>query len=158
MRCPFLTREQQVVLSVLRTNELFQHRFGKFFRSYGLSGPQFNVLWILARAGKPLPSLEVARRLIAVAPAITRLIDGLEKRMLIVRERSETDRRVWYVCLTDAGRTLLASMKQPNVAMHKTLVGHLTATECKQLLTLLAKARAPLDPPIVRPAPLATTP
>lgn len=142
---PFDSPQQEVVLSVLRTNEVFQHLFGKFFRSHGLSEPQFNVLWILGRAKEPLPSLEVARRLLVVVPGITRLLDTLEKRNLVVRERSKTDRRVWLVSLTDAGRELLIEMSEPNMEMHNRLVGHLSPKECSQLILLLEKARAAIE-------------
>lgn len=140
-RNAFESVEAEVVIGVLRTNELFQHKFGQLFREYGLTQPQYNVLRILYGEGDRLPSLEIASRMITVVPAITGLIDKLEKKELVKRERSEEDRRVWYVKLTKKGEKLIDEMRDSNTAMHKSLVGHMTKKEAKQLVELLEKAR-----------------
>ena len=140
-RRPFEMPEQEVVVSIRRTNELFQHRFAKLFREYGLTQPQYNILRILRGEGDKLPSLEIANRMITVVPAITSLIDKLEKRELVKRERCGKDRRIWYVGITQNGEQLLKEMDKPNRAMHKKLVGSLSKKECKELLILLEKAR-----------------
>lgn len=129
-------------MSILRTNELFQHRFGQLFREFGLTQPQYNILRILRGEGTKLPSLEVASRMVTVVPAITSLIDKLEKASLVRRERCDDDRRVWYVVLTPKGKRLLDTMDKPNLAMHQRLVGHLGKAKCEQLLGLLEEARA----------------
>ena len=84
---PFDLPAQAVVLNVLRNNELFQHRFSRLFREYGLTQPQYNVLRILRGEGRPLPCLEIADRMIAVVPAITRLVDKLEARALVTKRQ-----------------------------------------------------------------------
>lgn len=141
----FDSPQQELVISILRTNDLYQHRFKKLFREYGLTQPQYNILRILRGEGKKLPSLEIASRMITVVPAITGLIDKLEKRQLVQRERCEHDRRVWYVHLTSQGEKLLAEMDKPNMEMHKTLAGHLSKSDCNQLLDLLEKARKSVE-------------
>lgn len=141
-RRPFESQEQEVVISLLRTNELFQHRFGQLYRENGLTQPQYNILRILRGEGRELPSLEIAGRMISVVPAITSLLDKLEKRGWVRRERCESDRRVWHVHLTEDGSSLLAELDEANLAMHAKLVGHLTSAERMQLLALLEKARA----------------
>lgn len=141
-RRPFESEEQEVVISLLRTNELFQHRFGQHLRGYGLTHPQYNILRILRGEGRELPSLEIAERMISVVPAITSLLDKLEKRGFVRRERCESDRRVWHVHLTPSGAELLEELDEPNLALHASLVGHLDPAERTQLLALLEKARA----------------
>jgi DNA-binding MarR family transcriptional regulator len=145
-RRPFDLPEQAVVLNVLRSNELFQHRTGQLLRERGLTQPQYNVLRILRGENGPLPSLEVAARMITVVPAITRLIDKLETAGLVTRERSREDRRVWYVKMTKKGLRVLASLDEPMQAMYRDMCGHLTKTECNQLVRLLEKARAAMTP------------
>ena len=134
---PFELRQQEVVISILRTNELFQHQFSKVFRKFGLTQPQYNILRILRGANEKLPSLEIASRMITVVPAITSLLDKLEKRGLVHRERSKKDRRVWHVQLTQEDLALTNEMDAHNLQMHMQLVGHLNDEECGQLLTLL---------------------
>jgi DNA-binding MarR family transcriptional regulator len=141
----FDSPQQAAVVGLLRTNDLFQYRFGQLFREFGLTQPQYNALRILRGEGAPLPCLEIAARMIAIVPAITSLIDKLEKRKLVERTRCTEDRRVWYVSLTAAGSKLLKEMDGPVMEMHGKLCRGLTAAECKQLTELLEKARAPHD-------------
>ena len=135
--------QQSVVIGLLRTNDLFQYRFGRLFRGFGLNQPQYNVLRILRGEGKPLPCLEIADRLITMVPAITSLIDKLESKGLVSRDRCAKDRRVWYVSLTPDGDELLKKMDGPVSELHASLCRGLSKTECRQLVDLMEKARAP---------------
>ena len=134
--------QQAAVVGLLRTNDLFQYRFAQLFREYGLTQPQYNVLRILRGEGKPLPCLEIASRLITMVPAITSLIDKLEKRELVERKRCSKDRRVWYVSLRPEGGKLLKKMDKPVAELHAELCRGLTAKECRQLAELMEKARS----------------
>ena len=138
---PFDVPEQEAILNILRTGDQLQNRFGRLFRQYGVTASQYNVLRILRGEGKPLPCLEVANRLIQVVPAITGLIDRLEKLALVVRRRCEDDRRVVYIELTAKAEKLLKEMDQPVLDLHKQLVGHLSKRELTHLNRLLEKAR-----------------
>lgn len=137
----FDSLEQEAMLNILRTNDLFQNRFGKLLREYGLTGSQYNVLRILRGEGKPLPSLEIANRMVQVVPAITGLIDRLEKMQMVERHRCEQDRRVVYVKLTSKAKRLIDQMDAPVLELHHTLIGHLSSKELKTLTQLLEKAR-----------------
>lgn len=142
---PFDSPEQEATLNILRTNDQFQNRFGKLFRKYGLTSSQYNVLRILRGEGQPMPCLEVAERMIQVVPAITGLLDRLEKQDLVTRRRCTEDRRVVYVSLTDKASKLLSQLDEPVSELHKQLMGHLKRGELKELSRLLEKARASLD-------------
>ena len=144
-REPFESAEQEAILNLLRSSDQFQNRFGRLFREFGLTSSQYNVLRILRGAGEPLPSLEIAGRLIQVVPAITGLIDRLEKQGLVTRERCKQDRRVVYVDITPAALDLLKKLDQPVSDLHRTLAGHLTRTELKELSRLLEKLRSSIS-------------
>lgn len=147
---PFDCPEQEAILNLLRTSDQFQNRIGKVFREFDLTSSQYNVLRILRREGKPMPCLEIADRMIQVVPAMTGLIDRLEKQQLVTRDRCTVDRRVIYVALTDKAVQLLANMDEPVMEMHRQLMGHLTRSELKELSRLLEKAR---DSLLAEPAP-----
>lgn len=143
-REPFSSLEQEAFLSIMRTNDQFQNRFGKLFREYGLTASQYNVLRILRGEGKPLPCLEIADRMIQVVPAITGLIDRLEAAELVVRHRCESDRRVVFIDITEKASAILGEMDEPVVSLHKQLLSHLNQCELEQLIQLLEKARTSL--------------
>jgi DNA-binding MarR family transcriptional regulator len=50
-----------------------------------------------------LPMAELARAVVYSRSGLTRLVDSLERRGLVARERSSSDRRSWYTVLTDHG-------------------------------------------------------
>ena len=144
-KLPFESPEVEAILNILRTSDQLNNRFGKLFREYNLTSSQYNVLRILFGEGKPLPSLEIADRMVAVVPAITGLIDRLEKQQLVKRERCTEDRRVVYIELTSKAIKLLETIEQPLLDLHQHLVGHLTRKDLKELSRLMVKARQTLQ-------------
>lgn len=144
-RQPFESLEVEAILNILRTGDQFQNRFGRLFRQYGLTTSQYNVLRILRGEGQPLPSLEIAQRMVQAVPAITGLIDRLEKQELVRRRRCAEDRRVVYVELTRKAIQLLEKIDEPDLQLHQQLIGHLTRKELQELCRLLEKARDSLQ-------------
>ena len=140
-RGPFESVQQELVISLLRTNDQLQYRFAQLFKQFDLTRPQYNILRILRGEGAPLPSLEIASRMITVAPAVTSLIDKLEGRDLVRRKRCTKDRRVWYVELTKQGQRLVEKLDKPNLELHSQLVGKLTQKECRQVIAVLESIR-----------------
>ncbi|REK18842.1 MAG: MarR family transcriptional regulator [Planctomycetota bacterium] len=143
---PFESPEQEAILNILRTSDLFENRLGRLFREYGLTPSQYNVLRILRGEGGPLPSLEIAERTIQVVPAITGLIDRLEQQGLVARRRSDEDRRVVFVEITSKALGILKRLDAPLEQLHRDLVGHLSAAQLKDLSRLLEKARHSTPP------------
>src|SRR3954464_12670037 len=93
-RQPFDSLEQEVVLNLFRTSDQMQIRFARLFDGHGLTPSQYNVLGILRGEGRRMKCMEIAERTITVVPGITGLIDRLEGRGLVARERDTQDRRV----------------------------------------------------------------
>ena len=143
-RNPFESAEQEAMLNLVRTNDRFQNRFGRLFREFGVTSSQYNVLRILRGEGRPLPCQEIAERMIQVVPAMTGLLDRLEKQGLVERRRDERDRRIVYIELTGKATELLAGMDRPVLELHEKLLGHLTKAELRELSRLLGKARESL--------------
>ncbi|MEW4530066.1 MAG: MarR family winged helix-turn-helix transcriptional regulator [Maioricimonas sp. JB045] len=136
---------EELIMTILKTNDQFQHQFGRLFREHGLTQPQYNILRILYSEDRPMRCLEVAGQMVTVVPAITSLLDKLEKRNLITRVRCDQDRRVWYVELTRDGRTLVETMQEPVLNLCDHFVGHLSEKERTQLGQLLDKARSAVE-------------
>ena len=139
---PFNSIEQEATLNILRTSDQLQNRMGRLFRDYGLTPSQYNVLRILRGEGKPLPSLEIASRTIQVVPAITGLIDRLEKQGLVKRERCTEDRRIVYVGITAKALRILKKIDDPLMQLHNETFRHLNKKEAAEIIRLLEKVRA----------------
>ncbi len=142
MKAAFDSPEQEAYLSLLRTHSLLSRRFNRLFQEHGISSPQYNILRILrGQKGQGLPSLEIASRMIACVPDITRLLDRLEKANYVKRERSTVDRRVVNVRLVEAGKKLLATLDKPIHDAELDTLGHMTKKELTEMIRIMAKAR-----------------
>ncbi len=98
----------------------------RVFRRYDLSHTQYNVLRMLRGAGSSgLLHGEVGERLIMGVPDVTRLMDRLERRGLIERERLEGDRRKVTHRITSSGIELLERVAPELDRFHDWLAGAL---------------------------------
>lgn len=111
---PARTREQEALLSLLRAADLAKHRFSGLFETQGITFQQYNVLRILRRSGpRGLPTLEVGERMIERTPGVTRIIDRLEAKGLVARERCTQDRRRVWCRISSEGLDLLECLDGP---------------------------------------------
>ena len=135
----FASGEQEILLGLLIASARIIEPWEKFLKTTaGLTNNQLNVLRIL-RGSHParLACSEIAERMIARDPDITRLVDRLTRRGLVARLRSRQDRRVVEVAITDKGRELLRTLDPHVSRMPKAMLGHLGAARLKQLGQLL---------------------
>jgi DNA-binding MarR family transcriptional regulator len=86
---------------------------------------------------------EIAELMITRQTDITRLVDRLETAGFVGRERCGEDRRVVWVTLTAAGRSVLKKLDRPVKELHERQFQHLTRRELATLSQLLFKARHP---------------
>lgn len=98
-----------------RAAEAVNARTGQAFAAAGLSISQFGVLEALFHGG-PLCQRDLAKKILKSTGNLTMVIDNLEKRQLVQRERDAEDRRFITVSLTDAGRQLIGSIFPQQVA------------------------------------------
>src|ERR1700682_3106658 len=111
---PFVSPAQEAVVGLLRTADVVRRLVDDVIEATGITGQQYNVLRILRGAGKNgLPTLDIAERMIEQTPGITRLIDRLEAKGLVTRERCATDRRQVFCRIAKAGLSLLAKLDDP---------------------------------------------
>lgn len=139
---PFATRAQEATIGLMRTADLVRRAVAEIVEPYGITPQQYNVLRILRGAGTDgLPTLEIAERMIEEAPGITRLIDRLEAKRLVARERCDKDRRRIWCRITREGLALLRKLDGPIRDADSLALGSMTARELKQLISLLDRAR-----------------
>lgn len=140
---PFRSTAQEAGIALLRTTDLVRRRMSAALEAEDVTVQQYNVLRILRGAGpEGLPTLEIAERMIEQAPGITRLLDRLEAKGLVSRERCPTDRRQVTCRIAKPGLALLAALDPMVDALDDSMLGNLTRTELKQLIHLLDRIRA----------------
>lgn len=135
------------MLNVMRTAEVLQSAMSDFLKEFGLSPVQYNVLRILRGAGPAGATCsQIGERLLTRDPDITRLLDRMEARELIARERSGEDRRVVISRITETGAALLGGIDQPLRVLSKSTLGKsqpgkLGRSELSELIALLERMR-----------------
>lgn len=140
----FDSPQQEAFLNLWRTYDRLKLLEDELFAEHQLSAQQYNALRLLGAASpEAIPTLLLAKRLISRAPDITRLVDKLEQRGFVWRERRAENRRVVCVRITDAGLAKLDELADAVRDMHKRQLGHLTATERRDLVRLLKRVRQP---------------
>ncbi len=139
---PFPSPHQEAVVALIRTADLLRRVVGGVVEPHGITAQQYNVLRILrGAAAEGLPTLEIAERMIEQTPGITRLIDRLESKGLVSRQRSSADRRCVYCRITESGLHLLARLDVPVQDASGASLQTLTNGELAQLVELLDRAR-----------------
>ena len=135
----FASREQEVLLGLRIAAARIMEPWEKFLKGTAeLTPNQYNVLRIL-RGSHPtrLPCGDIAERMIARDPDITRLVDRLGRRGLVTRVRSRQDRRVVEVGITEKGQQILRSLDAHVDRFPKAMLGHLGPKKLEQLGALL---------------------
>ena len=149
---PFRSRGQEAMLGMLRTAALVRQRAATVIEPYGLSMQQYNVLRILRGAAtgevsRALPTLEIGERMIEPSPGVTRLLDRLEGKGLVSRERCASDRRQVLCRILPAGLDLLAEMDGPIEAMERSALDCLSPERIETLISLLDRVREAVGEP-----------
>ncbi len=134
--------EEAAFLDLLRTTDMLSRGLVEVLKTEDTSSTQYNVLRILRGSPEGLPCGEIANRMITRDPDITRLLDRLEKRGLILRCRETRDRRMVMARITPEGLKLLGRLDQPVQTAHRRQLGHLGREQLRTLAELLQAARA----------------
>ena len=141
---PFVLREEEAALNIARTHEFLQQRFSEFLKQYQLTPTQYNMLRILRGAGaEGVTCSQATERMLSPDPDITRLLDRMEARRLIIRERSKQDRRVVVTRLTPEGLALANQIDEPLADFHKCNMGHIGEQKLLEMIDTLETLRSP---------------
>lgn len=147
---PFGRADELALVTLLRTAEVARHALEAALRPWGVSPEQYNVLRILRGARDTgHPTLEIAQRMIARCPNITRMLDKLIAKGLVRRERPGGDRRVVLIKITAKGLDLLGRCDGAVRGMLDKL-GCLRKGQMEALVEHLDRLREHLAVPTVR--------
>lgn len=138
----FSSLEEEAYLNLARTTDRLTYGLAEVLKPEALSPATFNVLRILRGAGPTgMPCGEIGGRMLTRVPDVTRLVDRLETRRLVARNRQRDDRRVVRVAVTPAGLALLERLDQPLRQVHLDQLGHMPPARLRTMIELLENAR-----------------
>lgn len=128
----------KALLNIIYTANWITSCQNEFFKPFGISPQQYNILRILNGAGQALKVQTIKDRMLERSPNATRLMDKLCAKGYIERLPSEHDRRVVKIAITHLGIKLLDSIPKN---LNKDLLKNLNEAEAEQLSHLLDKMR-----------------
>jgi DNA-binding MarR family transcriptional regulator len=117
------------------------------YRRHDCDAGEYDVLAALRRTGPPhrLTPTQLSRTVLVGSATMTERLTRLEQRGLVLRTRSDRDRRSVSVGLTDAGRDLIDSAVKDLLAIETRLLDGLTQADRRALSRLLGRLAADLD-------------
>jgi DNA-binding MarR family transcriptional regulator len=138
-----LPLEDRAFIGLQKAADALGQQAEQLLKGNGLTGAQYNVLRIL-RGAEPdgLACTEIADRMISHDPDMTRLLDRMEKRSLITRQRQKDDRRVVKTRINSAGLDLLKRLDQPVRELHRSQFRRIPAVRLKAFIELLGEILA----------------
>lgn len=134
----FENNKVKALLNIIYTANWINSHQNTFFKPFGISPQQFNILRILRGAGEAIKVQTIKERMLERAPNATRLMDKLCNKQLIERLACPTDRRVVHIQITKKGLDLLENISKE---FKEDLLENLTENEAEQLSNLLDKIR-----------------
>jgi DNA-binding MarR family transcriptional regulator len=135
--------EVGLFVAFMQIADTFGVQAEQVIKTAGLTAAQYNVLRILRGAGRAgLACREIGERMISRDPDITRLLDRMEKRNLITRERQSDDRRVVKTYVTPEGLEVLKTLDRPVSALHKRQFQGIAPAKLKVLAAMLEEIRS----------------
>ncbi len=143
---PFASLEEEGTLNLLRTADRLTGLCESALRPAGITPTQYNVLRIL-RGVSPqgVACQEIARRMITRDADLTRLLDRLESRGFVRRDRQTDDRRVVHILITEAGLALLAGLDEMTLKMNQAVFSFLERERLTTLVELLERVREQIE-------------
>lgn len=104
--------ETEVLVALRRIVQAIDQHSSRLGKEFGLTTPQLLVLQTVA-ATQEQPIRAISAEVNLSQATVTSIVDRLERRGLLCRERSGTDRRKVYLVITETGRALLAKAPKP---------------------------------------------
>lgn len=149
-------QEAEIVTALRRVVRAIDLRSRALFQEIGLTGPQLLVLRDVARlTGRPVST--VARAVNLSQPTVSGILDRLERRGLVRRDRGEADRRTVIVTITaDGGRILRGAPSLLQDHFWRQL-GELEGWEQTQILAILQRLASMMDAEAIDAAPVLAT-
>lgn len=136
----FKNPHQKAVINLIYTANWLQNKHQGFFKSFGITGQQFNILRVLkGQHPKSISATEIKGRLLDQNSDVSRLLDRLAAKDMIIKKTCPMDKRASDVFITAEGLDLLKEIDKREKEIDNVL--SLSQEEATQLSDLLDKCR-----------------
>jgi DNA-binding MarR family transcriptional regulator len=136
----FRSPHQKAVINLIYTANWLQNKHQGFFKSYGITSQQFNILRILkGQHPDSISATSIKARLLDQNSDVSRLLDRLAAKHLLTKVACSKDKRAFDVFITSEGLDLLKEIDKSQRHIDNTLA--LSDEEARQLSDLLDKSR-----------------
>ncbi len=125
-------------------SQLLTRKFTERLEPFGLTPFHWLVLCCLWQEDG-LPTSSIGDKLQQVGGTLTGVLDRMEERGLVRRERDSHDRRIWRIWLTDAGKELEAVLPPIAAQMRDAAMDGISAADCELFSQILNRAIANLS-------------
>jgi DNA-binding MarR family transcriptional regulator len=145
--------EDEVLVSlrrIMRATSIHSRKLGKVM---GLTTPQLVVIRAIGEEGLPTAS-DIARAVSLSQATVTTILNRLEDKQLLTRERSAVDRRRVKVQLTDLGKQVLREAPMPLQESFSARFSRLPSWEQHQIVSALERVATMMDAEELDAAPL----
>lgn len=133
-----LSIAEQAMVRLIKVGDLIWKRSDELFAQWELTDTHYNVLRILNGADGPLSQIEIGRKMLSSRANVTKLIDQLEKRKLVIRMACN-DRRINHIAITDEGIRFIEDTLDQVMEHAEMCMTSLTKSEQKDLYKILGK-------------------
>nr|WP_247739175.1 MarR family transcriptional regulator [Bacillus sp. 165] len=113
---------------------MFQTEVNELFTKY-MPYNEFVVLRVL-KAKSPQMASQIAYEVDVTSSHITAVTDRLVKKGYMTRKRSDSDRRIVYLEITEQGREVAGKLEELRLQYYKEKFAHLSEEEMKIMITL----------------------
>ncbi|HBF47942.1 MarR family winged helix-turn-helix transcriptional regulator [Shewanella frigidimarina] len=148
-----MEKYEQLLISLRRVIRAIDIHSRQLNKLSGLTGPQLMVIQKIDQLDAPLAK-QIAQEINLSAATVTTIIDRLENRGMVIRKRSETDKRKVHLSLSDAGKTLLNSAPKPLQEHFIMRYQNLEEWEQSQLLSAVERIATMMDANEIDAAPV----
>lgn len=143
----------EVLISLRRVTRAIDLHSKHLMKTAGLTAPQMLILQTLRDQGDAIIS-DVANQISLSQATVTSILDRLEKRGLVMRERSRQDKRKVFACLTEAGNDLIRNAPMPLQDYFIRQFSDLQDWEQTQIISALQRVAHMMDAQHIDAAPL----
>ncbi|CAM1341743.1 MarR family winged helix-turn-helix transcriptional regulator [Tenacibaculum amylolyticum] len=138
----FANDKHRFVANLMFTSNWFKKQFIEFLKPYQISEQQFNILRILRGAKDWVSMNDIKSLMVDKFPNATRLSDKLLTKGLVERKRSETDRRIVFLSITEKGLELLKEIDESENTSHMDFIEKITEEEARLFSDILDRMRS----------------